>query len=601
MNRVLRSLLTLAILMIALLAGVVPTDGTPAATVFPAPSHAAAQDLIASLDPVEGLVLHQTIDDDPQDLDAWTVLTEPVLVNEGDRIRTGPDGLALLTFFEGVQSEIRPNAYVVVSTLALGEATEDVQTITLDQLAGLTLVNIETTLDAEDRFELHTPGATVVVRGTNWWTLVTREGRSQFLLERGAVGVLPTLDPDAQASTGDWNTIVQQRIFPFTAQDRFAELGADGNPPRAPLGVDVIVGVIRAIPDAPLPPATCGDGTCQAGELPTCLVDCINDINLAQCSNGICEPDANENLITCPGDCGPFPGQACGNGTCDPDESYLTCPNDCAPGEYFGPVYPFACGNGICDVGETGLACPADCAGGAAAHSGDQCIATANAVNLRGGPGMGYPISGYLVAGEQLIATGQSADGGWLYSASRNAWVARFVVIAVGPCGDLPVQTAPPPPVVVPLPPPADPPGDTGGTGGWGGCGSCDTCGDYPAGECVTTPTGECVWDPSTCAVAPPVEDVDPYLVVPSDVTCNSLETIFVPVQYVAADGATIDDHTASSSSGDVLVNFTTVLSPTTFKIELYCIGTSGSSTINAKVWDTQGRVVQSSFNVTIN
>lgn len=604
MNRILRSVILLTLLLIALLAGVNQADGTPAATVFPALPHAAAQDVIATLDPVEGLVLHQTINDDPQDLAAWTVVTSPVLVAEGDRIRTGPDGLAYLTFFEGIESEIRPNSYVVVSTLVLGETAADVQHITLDQLAGLTLVNIKTTLDAEDRFELHTPGATVVVRGTNWWTLVTHEGRSQFLLEDGIVGVLPALAPDARAGDADWGQVVQQRIFPFTAQDRFAELGADGNPPRTPLGIDVILGAIRAVPDAPLPPETCGDGICQDGELPTCLVDCINKINLAQCSNGICEPEANESLITCPGDCGPFRGQACGNGTCDPDESYITCPNDCVAGQYFGTVYPAACGNGLCDIGETGLTCPADCAGGtngagapdAVGPPGGRCIATANAVNLRSGPGDGYPITGFLVTGDQFVATGQSADGGWLYSAEYNAWVARFVVMTVGACGDLPVQAAPPPPAQPPPPPP--PPGDDG-PGGWLGCGSCDTCG-HPAEECVTTPDGQCVWDPATCVVAPP-DDFAPYLIVPGNMTCNSLETFNVTVQYVAGDGATIDDQTASTSNAAVVVNFTQLQSPTTMSIQLYCIGTSGGATITAKVWDTMGRVVTGTFNVTIN
>jgi hypothetical protein len=42
------------------------------------------------------------------------------------------------------------------------------------------------------------------------------------------------------------------------------------------------------------------------------------------CGNGSC--DWNENVLTCPGDCG-----TCGNGVCDPGESVATCAYDCDP------------------------------------------------------------------------------------------------------------------------------------------------------------------------------------------------------------------------------------------------------------------------------
>ena len=48
----------------------------------------------------------------------------------------------------------------------------------------------------------------------------------------------------------------------------------------------------------------------------------------------------------------------CGNGNCDPGETYILCPRDC-PVEQTIASRP--CGNGNCDPGETYILCPRDC------------------------------------------------------------------------------------------------------------------------------------------------------------------------------------------------------------------------------------------------
>ncbi|MBN1563380.1 MAG: hypothetical protein JXA10_06055, partial [Anaerolineae bacterium] len=89
---------------------------------------------LATLDPVSGLVQHQTAFANPQDPAAWQTVIAPLLVNEGDRIRTDAAGLAYLTFFEGIQTEIRANTFVVVSTLDL--PADGSVNISLDVLVG---------------------------------------------------------------------------------------------------------------------------------------------------------------------------------------------------------------------------------------------------------------------------------------------------------------------------------------------------------------------------------------------------------------------------------------------------------------------------------
>ena len=122
------------------------TAGTRTITKVPAlPTRADAQPSpLATLDPVSGLIQHQTAFDNPRDLAAWQTVIAPVLISEGDRIRADAAGLAYLTFFEGIQTQIRANTFVVISTLDL--ADEGSVTISLDVLVGA----INSAIEASD-------------------------------------------------------------------------------------------------------------------------------------------------------------------------------------------------------------------------------------------------------------------------------------------------------------------------------------------------------------------------------------------------------------------------------------------------------------------
>ena len=96
-------------------------------------------------------------------------------------------------------------------------------------------------------------------------------------------------------------------------------------------------------------------------------------IPLPPCGNGSCDP--GETYKLCPRDCPaptptPIPKTStneidnnaplppCGNGNCDPGETYRSCPRDCPVGE---SIELPPCGNGNCDPGETYILCPRDC------------------------------------------------------------------------------------------------------------------------------------------------------------------------------------------------------------------------------------------------
>ena len=91
----------------------------------------------------------------------------------------------------------------------------------------------------------------------------------------------------------------------------------------------------------------CGNGTCDPGEtFATCGPDCPS-----HCGDGTCGP--GETPSSCPGDCGETP-PSCGDGVCGPGETPTACPADC-------PAPPPPCGDGVCGPGETPASCPADC------------------------------------------------------------------------------------------------------------------------------------------------------------------------------------------------------------------------------------------------
>jgi hypothetical protein len=339
---------------------------------------------VATLDPVLGLIQHQTAQDDPRDLASWHTLSEPILVSEGDRIRTGSGGLAYLTFFEGVETEIHESTLVVVSTLVLPDDTDQAFDISLDVLVGMVFTSVDAILDNGDRFEIHTPGASAVVRGTRWYTVVTPTGESAFATERGRIQVIrnrltpPTATappvvaapPTATALPGAAAPPVAAAPPPEAAMSAAAApnfLSAGAAVLTDPYGTVLDYAENFQLPERPdratirkaLVAPDCGDGVCKLREHISCPVDCLDQVELPGCGDGTCDIAAGEDLLVCAADCGPWAGDSCGNGTCDPGENGVACPSDC--GQEFRPFQPEACGNGTCDPSESALNCPADC------------------------------------------------------------------------------------------------------------------------------------------------------------------------------------------------------------------------------------------------
>lgn len=369
----LRTVLLMACVLAVLAAGGTAAQAGPAAPVQGAAAR--TDDYLASLEPVQGLVQVQPAQTDPQS--AWQVVRTSIPVSEGDRIRTGRDGLATLTFFEGVDVQIQAETVIVISTLLLPAETDPTFNISVDVLVGSIVSDIQQIVDPEDRFEVHTPGATSSVRGTRWWTTVTPDGRAVFAVERGTVTIVPHHRPSMmpmaaapqpggeESSGGETSSAAVAETPPELTSGMGVLTDRYGEVMKTQQNIQFPPPVATQLPPA-LPGPNCGDGICGADEPSSCPVDCLDKIALPSCGNSTCEPGLGEDILTCGADCGPWPGDQCGNGTCDPDESDVTCPADCRPGQYFSPVDPSLCGNGTCDPTESTLTCPADCPSGSA-------------------------------------------------------------------------------------------------------------------------------------------------------------------------------------------------------------------------------------------
>jgi hypothetical protein len=115
-----------------------------------------------------------------------------------------------------------------------------------------------------------------------------------------------------------------------------------------------------------LRPSVPPTGTVTSSSTPISVSQIVEPmIPLPPCGNGRCDP--GETYKLCQRDCPaptptPIPktstNERCGNGNCDPGETYRLCPRDCPVDE---SVELPKCGNGNCDPGETYILCPRDC------------------------------------------------------------------------------------------------------------------------------------------------------------------------------------------------------------------------------------------------
>src|SRR5688572_12946375 len=89
----------------------------------------------------------------------------------GDRVFTGPNGLAKLTFFQGSEVDIEPDSEVMVQEMS--QRPGGASTVGIGQAVGGTISRVASLFNPASRFQITTPSAVAVVRGTEVQTTVT--------------------------------------------------------------------------------------------------------------------------------------------------------------------------------------------------------------------------------------------------------------------------------------------------------------------------------------------------------------------------------------------------------------------------------------------
>jgi hypothetical protein len=118
----------------------------------------------------------------------------------GDRLITGPDSNAVLTFFEGSTFTLTPNTDIVVERLQ-GDATSRDFSLRLN--VGTIWARVVSLVSPSARFEVKTPNAVAVVRGSQIGARVLADGSFQCWTREGAMSVETSAGQQASLVAGE--------------------------------------------------------------------------------------------------------------------------------------------------------------------------------------------------------------------------------------------------------------------------------------------------------------------------------------------------------------------------------------------------------------
>ena len=121
----------------------------------------------------------------------------------GDTITTGNNGSANLTFFDGSVMEIKANSEILVNELTTSSTGSTA--VSLKQTVGSTINRIGKLVDSSSKYEVETPAAVAVVRGTIFDLAVQQNGTTTVKAEQDSVsftatGVTVTVNQGFQSS-----------------------------------------------------------------------------------------------------------------------------------------------------------------------------------------------------------------------------------------------------------------------------------------------------------------------------------------------------------------------------------------------------------------
>jgi hypothetical protein len=120
--------------------------------------------------------------------DEWLPLQQGMELQASDRVRSGDDSQAALRFPDNSVTELGANSQLSILQLRTPRSGEG-QIVVLRQNIGRTRNEVEPQVSAASRFEIETPSATVIVKGTLFDVEVTESGATLVTVMEGFVEV----------------------------------------------------------------------------------------------------------------------------------------------------------------------------------------------------------------------------------------------------------------------------------------------------------------------------------------------------------------------------------------------------------------------------
>jgi hypothetical protein len=108
---------------------------------------------------------------------SWVTVPDRQPVQTGDRVRTGPGARARLVYFEGTITEVGPETGILVQRLERGG--DGNLLVTLFQSVGTTVSRVLALAGAPPEFQVETPAAVALVRGTTPRVYVAPDGTTR--------------------------------------------------------------------------------------------------------------------------------------------------------------------------------------------------------------------------------------------------------------------------------------------------------------------------------------------------------------------------------------------------------------------------------------
>jgi FecR-like protein len=169
----------------------------------------------------------------------FVAASDGLVLGEGDAIRTGADGRAVLTYFEGSTVTIEPVTELEIDTAA---AAPDGSTVVLmTQVFGRTWHVVTKLVTAGSRYEVKTPASTASVRGTEFVVDVDADATT-----------VTTTEGEVAAEVADPAQVGHTVTVPVTAgnthhQKRNASVAPAQTAPKPERTVSVTVGATNSL------------------------------------------------------------------------------------------------------------------------------------------------------------------------------------------------------------------------------------------------------------------------------------------------------------------------------------------------------------------